>query len=201
MKRLFLLSTILLLPSFFFLAACDKWGTDCNCPPIQGAYFRTTGLDAEILEQSGTNAAAAVADGTGVLFDQMRITLNFDVEYYSVSQRGFDLSKLAPSTYACSCISNGDAGSEERMESINITTVYDIDSSHPAGSNINDLLIVSQFNQEIDVDDLPNFQLFYPDFQLRFKERLPLGDFAFKAEIKMLDGTLYAAESVNVRIE
>lgn len=197
------LFAIFFLPSFFFLiASCDP-PLGCNCPKADGIFFRTTGLELNFIDENLGVNVKVISDSAEVAQNNLRTNMKFDVEYYNTAANTikFDWNSLTNSALACECITNGESGSKERIESLEITTAYDIDAQHPAGSIINDLVILSQRSLEISFDVLSTFDLYYDNFDLEYTATLPTGKFAVSATMKMQNGSTYKASSVTIKLK
>lgn len=199
MKKSVLLFALFFTPSFIFLvASCDPT-TSCTCPPIQGAYFRTTGLEFELYDLL-SSSFTPLDDSAQVNQQQLQMQLEFDVNYYSAKNPAPGLMDFTNSVYACSCVGNGDHGSEERIRDLEIITVNALDSLHPAGSSINDLLEFSQYGDPIALDELSTQQLYYPRLELHFKQLLAPVELQLQATMEMVDGTIYLAKTTTVHL-
>ncbi len=203
MKKHAVLFSIFFLPSFFFLiASCDP-PLDCNCTSVDGLFFRTTGLQVDFVDNNVGVNVQMISDSAEVQQANLLTKLQFDVEYYNTAENTpiFDWYALTNSAYACECATNGQSGSNEKISALNITTIYDIDANHPAGSNINDLVILSQFSNEIAFADLPMIELYSESFDVKFTEQLPAGKFSINAVMEMKDGTIYTAQSAVIKLK
>src|SRR5687768_6008871 len=77
-----------------------------------------------------------------VTFDSLFIRLESDLKYYADARPVFDFS-LMSSAYACDPVFRyGYKGTQERVDTILVTGLFDFDASHPAGTNLNDLFTV-----------------------------------------------------------
>jgi hypothetical protein len=200
MKKSTVLFSLFFAPSFvFLLLSCDP-PLSCVCPPIQGAYFRTTDLAFQVYDLAYSNSIPA-ADSASINQSQLVMQLEFDVDYYSAQTPAFNLMDFTNSAYACSCVGNGDNGSEERIRMLEIITLNDLDSNHLAGSSINDLLSISQYGSPTTFTDLAQTRLYYPVFELAFTQPVAPNTVQLQANVEMLDGTIYASKTIVVDLQ
>lgn len=139
------LSTVLLVFIFtigFVIPSCDLIddGTNCNCPDIDGAFFRVT-------EMTSTNYNAnegIMAEGEATAFDNYFIRLEMTPEFYGYTpcrkSTGFSFMNQA---LACSCIFNGIDGANENIIELSIITKNDFNDLYAANDTISALFNIT----------------------------------------------------------
>lgn len=78
--------------------------------------------------------------------DYFGFSIAYDYQNYYTSRNpgktALNLSASLGSLMALSCASDGDLGTEEFYQSISVISLYDFDSLHLAGDNLNDLVFI-----------------------------------------------------------
>jgi hypothetical protein len=125
LSLLFLLS----LPACDLLSGTDKCGGD-SLPyyDVQGVRFWAMQPGQQV--QSGSTASVAT----------LSLRLDLDVRYYSAAPA--PAGRFLAAAMACDPAPPGFRGTTERIDSLVIRSRYDYDAQHPAGSSLNDILLV-----------------------------------------------------------
>ncbi|OGX86833.1 hypothetical protein BEN48_00240 [Hymenobacter glacialis] len=79
-----------------------------------------------------------VAPNGTVASREFRLRIGLKERHYTV----VPVSGFISVAYACSPVPAGSLGSVERMDSLSITSLYNYDAQHPAGTPLTDLLVV-----------------------------------------------------------
>ncbi len=210
MKIKKLLLTLLFTTSAFFPFCEDPDPFDCDCPPLEGAFFDIKGATFTQYRTGATENLFPTGVNEKVTIDEyFGFGVEFDVDF--VSQKcphspGFSLINTA---YACSCDSNGARGSkEESLKSITIYTLNDFDAAHPANTRINELFEISvggprPFSSYLSLD---NYLIDNQEEKIRSKtlylklKHAPDSGTKFKARIvlRLSTGEAYEYESKTV---
>lgn len=113
---------------------------------------------------------------------------------------------LMSSAMACDCLGPGFGGSEtEILKNITVITVNDFDEQHPAGSNINAMLLISDIggnfvDKPLDVFIKQNNALISSPYLLLKPTKAPVKPFQVKVKIELSTGEQYEAESTTITI-
>jgi hypothetical protein len=130
------------LASAFLLAvlpACDLFSGRDKCGSGKPEpYFDVQGMQLVAYQQ---NNNVLISANSVVNLNELRFRLYADVRYYS--QTKTRSTGFLPAAMACSPIDPGYKGSTERIDSLTITSRFDYDAQHPAGTALNDVLAVN----------------------------------------------------------
>jgi hypothetical protein len=136
MRKPSILLTFLLASGILF-PFCDFYNP-CNCSEIAGDYFDIKGMTTEQI-----NAGVRLSANQVVPFASYALYLHYDVDYVSFChEKPFSFIQSA---MACECVYDGYLGAKsERLETMQVITLNDFDSDHPANDTINDLISVRE---------------------------------------------------------
>lgn len=119
------------------MPACGLLGNECG-RANPATFYDVQGIEAFVTRQPMDQPWATVAPGGVVASRELRLRVGLKERHYSVAPvQGF-----IPAAYACSPVPAGSLGSAERMDSLSITSLYNYDALHPAGTPLTDLLSV-----------------------------------------------------------
>lgn len=191
------------LTSGFVIPSCDP----CDHDPVPN-FFDIEGLSLVNREGVTFSSNLPIKDSLSVNFEDYWFTMDFEVSYFfgqTVERRSSFELNMMNSALACRYPEKGHQGSQEKIETLTITTLNDFDDTHLAGSNINDLLNIFDINSGIqDLDDYLGKNVSYIKRQrmlFELKEKPTISSF-FKAKIvlKLDNGEEYTAENVEIEL-
>lgn len=200
MKKLLIVTFLLTGIAFHNCELCD--------PPDPLPYFDVKGLNMTHFTQDGFISKPIKANQSLSFSEYYGIKLDLLLDYlaYQKSAHKFDFS-ITPVLNACSPHNPGYKGAKsEKIESIKVTTVFPYDSSHLAGAEINDLLIVENgrifldsfiqknLNHLIAHSEIYLELIKYPDPFIIWK-----GNFQLKTKIVLSNGEQYETVSDTIR--
>jgi hypothetical protein len=194
MKRIALLSALMLIPSLLFLLSCDNDPCNCNGTPFS---FSVDDINLNTTEiKAPTNRRVEQGD---TVRSALKFDLFFETSNIAPTSPNINWSDWGSSLYACSCASPG--RTTDTITKIEVTTVYDLDSNHLAGSPINDLLEFDYFGNQTDstylvIMDNPtlNFRFTTPN-----RPRYTIApQFALKVKADVVDGRVLEAQTVDM---
>jgi hypothetical protein len=123
------------------LSCQEITGGDCNFPAQPFYDIQSISLQNwQIISDSSVSYPEVEAFNTTqpIAFTKLLIRLAADVKYYAVTASPKPFSFMS-AAYACSPPNPGYKGTKERVSSIRITSSFDFDAAHPAGSSLNDV--------------------------------------------------------------
>ena len=193
MKKLF---SILL---FFFFGISFYQCLDCNCPKVEKPYFNINGFTIDLI--GGFNSVITTSKMDR--YDLHGFRINFLVSYLAKVQKCDNQHYSINNLLACSCIEPGYLGAkDEKIENIDIITIYDFDEKHPAGSSINEYISTYQINDSSEV--LSNFIMKSNlkreniDFDFLKLPSIDYTRFQFEIRLKVKDDEFYSVKSSEI---
>ncbi|GAB2958081.1 hypothetical protein GCM10027048_26180 [Hymenobacter coalescens] len=165
------------------LPACDlltgeKCGRGDALP-----YFDVEGTDLV-----ATSAGRVVGAGESVRTADLRLLFTLQKRFYASAG-------LVPAAVACSPAEPGYKGTTEALDSLTVTSRYDYDAQHPAGTPLNDLLLTSP----VGGTRLANLPLNDWSLQLAHGPAQPSTQH-FVWRLRLRNGEVYTAESVPMHL-
>lgn len=177
------------------MPACSLLGTDCG-RDRPATYYDVQGIDISVTRQPTDKPWEVMTANTAVASRELRLRVGLKERHYTV----VPVSGFISAAYACDPIPAGSLGSAERMDSLSITSLYDYDALHPAGTQLADLLIIDGRSPL----PLPSRQT--PLEPFRFAE-LSLRDAPaatglqkFRVYYRQTNGEVYTAETVVITL-
>lgn len=136
------------------LPGCLNNCTDCPDQNTVSKYADIVGLGSFINKQITTNSEPRTVKAN----DRLRWdNITFFSIIYDIRTYGMRVRRPRPSwgtsAYACDCIQPGYLGSEEKLVNLTVKTVYNFDSSHSAGSVINDITSIYRYLNNQSLND------------------------------------------------
>jgi len=163
-----------------------------DCPPIEGDYFRLTGIRS-INHQS--KDGVYLEEGVQIKFEDYRgFNCNYTVSYYSSLEASSPISSGLGQLHALDCLNEGWAGSEDYYESIEVITLNDFNDEYRQGDTISELFNLAEnlaFHDSIPIRDY----FFY--FQLPEPPTLSSA-FKVKVIVELQNGRRFEKESPTV---
>lgn len=200
MKILKVLLTAVLVVGFILPGCNDDPGCDCS---FVKKYFNIEGINLGVGEQIGVDASA------GYQWQDFRGQIAYQTSFYGdlqseESERIFYGLSLIPTASACSCAPDGYKGSEEGIDSLTITTVYDYNASFPAGSDLAAITEVNFLGDNFEM--LQDFLIrnkdavFEQQHIYRFLQAPDSNNTPFQAKIRMVlnNGEIYEATTEQI---
>lgn len=188
----------------FVIPSCDP----CDHDPVPN-YFDIEGLSMVNREGVAYNNNLPIEDSSSVNFENYWFTIDFDVSYYFGQtvkrESAFELN-IINSALACRYHDKGYLGSQEKIDSLTVTTLNDFDDTHLAGSNINDLLKIYNINTQTMQDlnsYLGNNISYIKKVRMLFElKKKPAISSFFKARVvmKLKNGEEYTAENLEIEL-
>jgi hypothetical protein len=121
---------------------------DCDCPKNTPPYFDIKGLDVQVYKNAACCGNPYNSNSVIDVNELQRITLAYEVDFLASQFKHSDAGEcwsLMPSLLACSCNDPGYLGAKnEQLSNVVVTTLYHFDNDHPAGSSLNDVLLVEE---------------------------------------------------------
>jgi hypothetical protein len=188
MKSKAIILTIFLSIGFTF-QNCNT----CRCPDFSGDFFDIQDMRiVQFKKGSGVNSIIALEENEQIQPDQYHgFAMRFLVDYISEESPFRILTSdisLIPAAMACDCAVNGLLGSkEEKLQSLEIQTIFNFDATHPKNSTLNDLLTVSVFRENMPLDSFlarDTALIDYEDLYF-FLESFPTLNDTFQVKIRL----------------
>lgn len=167
-----------------------------TCPDYDGFYFDIFGLVIFNMEQRSPNAHYGVEEGTSLEFENHSFSISYMANYYSLNQSN-SLSLVSPA-FATSCIDSGNGGSQEYLDTIIVTTNYDMDATHLKGESINDIIRYNgeMLNSFLNADSI---EIPHQTFSLELTQKPELSNsLSINVFVKLLNGEEYTSTSERV---
>lgn len=142
--------------------------------------------------------------GDSILFDDYFIKCGFTVNYYSQNTPNYNLMN---STYAISCISPGERGSSEGIDTVLVITQSDYDSTFLAGDTLSPIININSNSYRKRFEPLSEFitenrSTIYGqygfDIQLTSKPQSLTTPYTFDVIIKLGNGEEYRSTTTPV---
>lgn len=167
-----------------------------TCPEYKGFYFDINGIEIINMERRTSNGRFRADPESTLSFENHSFALLYKATYYSHKEA--NNINLLSSAMATSCKNNGEGGSKEYIDTIIVTTNYDIDDQHKKGDIINDIVryegkILDSFLAS-DSIEIPNQNVF---LELTKKPELD-NSLSVDILVKLLNGEEYRATSERV---
>lgn len=178
---------------------------DCDCPPVEGAYFDINGISVKNYRKSG----GQLSENQTVVFSEYgSLLIDYSVDYISLMEkhRSTFNNPFITSALACSCNENGDHGAKtEAIESLTLITLNDFDAEHPANDTINDLFSTyyngTRYNNIVDFPGQNAGLIQQEDIEM-FLSKAPVDNPEFRVKVifKLNNGEEYTVESKPLKI-
>lgn len=187
MKRLLLFTSMVL-----GLPACDECG-----PGPQ--YVDVTGLSAVLTRQTAGTATQVVTTGQALPVAELHLLLRPDTRLYGAAP-------ARTGGFAAMACEPADPIFTEQIDSIRITSRYDFDGQHPAGTSLNDLIRLDNgYGGSILLSELlrtPQSVPVLAQNRLRFTQN-PASSATqqFRVRYHQTNGEVYTSETVAVMIQ
>lgn len=129
---------------------------DCDCSKLTLPYFDIKGVQLLLFKARECCSKSLVPYTAVEAEDLQQITLFYEAEF--LTRLGGSPSECKhwswmPSLWACSCEDPGYKGAKlEMLDTLVVTTLYDYDANHPAGSALNDLLRINDHTGHTPLD-------------------------------------------------
>ncbi|QNH61506.1 hypothetical protein [Hymenobacter sediminicola] len=175
------------------LPACEK------CGPFKKEYYDIVGVQALLLRQPAGAAGQVLTTGQSVSTADLQLRLRLDTRLYSArpaSTGGFA---------AMACDPTGPEYTEA-IDSLTVTSRFDYDAQHPAGSSLNDLVqLENEYGQLIPLREwlaVPRVVGEGPDPAFRFRQ-VPASSLVqqFRVRYHQTNGEAYTTETVAIEIQ
>jgi hypothetical protein len=158
MKNKTILLTIFLAVGFSF-QQCLVPENECICPPLEGEFYDIKGMEAFLSRKSNTGTPWRLKSNESISSNNLEgIAIYYSIGFVSenaLKKSPFSFS-LMNSALACDCFYNGWRGAkDEKVESIEVVTLYDFDETHPKNSLLNDRLVVKKDGRVYELDEYP----------------------------------------------
>jgi hypothetical protein len=105
-------------------------------------FFDIQGINVYNFKRVPNSSSINLVDNQQVSLSDYYISLNLEVSFYSSNSFSFPFCNSA---YALSCDFDGDEGTKEEIESIQIIANYDFNENFPKGSDVSELFKISSF--------------------------------------------------------
>ncbi|UOQ52674.1 hypothetical protein [Hymenobacter cellulosivorans] len=177
------------------LPACSLLGTDCgrNRPDT---YYDVQGIGFSVARQPRDKSWEFAAAGNTVPSRELRLRLTLKERHYTV----VPVAGLLPAAYACDPVPAGSLGSTEQMDSLSITSDYDFDALHPAGTQLADLLLVDErYSLLVPSRQMPLEPFRFVELSLR-EAPATTGPQKFRVYYRQTNGEIYTAETVAITL-
>jgi hypothetical protein len=169
-----------------------------SCPEYEGHYFDINGLEIFNAERLSSQSRKIVEEGSTLDFEDHSFTITYTATYYS-SEKTNNFS-LISTALATSCDYNGDGGSQEYLDTMVVTTNYDIDDQHLKGEPINDIIRYNGIllNSFLAADSI---EIPYQNFSLVLTKKPEIDNsLSINIQVKLLNGEEYTSTSERVII-
>lgn len=195
--------TILFWVGVLVIPGCD----DCKCPPVSTVdqYADIIGVATSASRKPLTaSGSTLIRENEKVSWIEIdRISLYYTTRTYghwSVPETPF--GRWATAVYACDCNSPGYLGSQEKLTSITVKTAFDFDATHPAGSVINELTLITAnaapnkiaLNDYVKKGPFPYNEVNYFDLVLT-RSPAAKGPFALDVTVELDNGEVYTTRT------
>jgi hypothetical protein len=187
--------------------SCSKLNNGCPDSGNVQKYFDVQGASINNYRITGTNSIGAFEttltnNNENIDFDKLLVGIEFTKRYYSRSG-GFSIG-FGNTAYACDPAVPGYLGSEELIQSINITSNADFDPGHPAGQSLNDLFDYCLSNKPVSgltsfVNTLPKKALERFQLHLKFKPSISTAH-SFKLVYTQTNGETYTVSTPLIKL-
>ncbi|MEQ8472447.1 MAG: hypothetical protein RIC35_14735 [Marinoscillum sp.] len=170
-----------------------------TCPEYDGFYFDINGLVIFNMEKRSPNARFGVDEGTNLEFKNHSFTISYTANYYSLNE--INNIGLISSALATSCSYSGEGGSQEYLDTLVVTTNFDIDEQHLKGESINDIILYNGkvLNSFLATDSI---EIPHQTFSLELTQKPELDNsLSINILVKLLNGEEYTATSERVFIK
>ncbi|HEX8656569.1 MAG TPA: hypothetical protein VF690_03505 [Hymenobacter sp.] len=137
-----------------------------------------------------------LAAGAAVTSRELRLRVELSERHYSA----IPVQGLISAAYACDPVPAGSLGSAERMDSLSITSLYDYDALHPAGTplaNVLEIVGKSQFPVPSRQNPVEPFR--FAELSLK-QPPATEGPQKFRIYYRQTNGEIYTAETVAVTL-
>ncbi|MBC6697757.1 hypothetical protein [Hymenobacter sp. BT190] len=189
-KKLLLLGALTLV-----LPACNLLCGDC-CDLRPPGNYDITGTLLVALGTSTGRTATVLAANAPVRAMELRLQLGLDTRMVA-AHRPVGVSGVA---YACSPL---EPGFTEQLDSLAITSRFDFDALHPAGTSLNDVLTTFDWSESL--NDYLRVQAGRPEVALPLLtlRAVPAqaGPQQFRVFYRLTNGEEYTAETLPVTIQ
>ncbi|WBA41928.1 hypothetical protein [Hymenobacter canadensis] len=188
MKKLLLCALVIV-----GLPACD------TCGPFERQYFDVIGLSAVALRQAAGTTAQVLTAGQASPVAELKLLLNPDTRLYSAAP-------ARTGGFAAVACDPADPTYTEMIDSIRVTSRYDFDAQHPAGTSLNDLLLLDNgYGRIMTLNELLLMPQSVPVLtrrNLQFSQT-PTSSVTqqFRVRYHQTNGEVYTAETVPVTIQ
>ncbi|SHL69177.1 hypothetical protein [Hymenobacter psychrotolerans] len=174
------------------LPACE------TCGPFKQEYYDIVGLQALLMRQTAA-AVQVLTTGQRVSAADLQLQLRLDTQLYS--------AQPAPTGgFAAMACDYPSPSYTESIDSLTVTSRYDYDAQHPAGSSLNDLVqLEDEYGQQISLREwlvVPRQIGSFPNMVFRFRQA-PAGSLVqqFRVRQHQTNGEVYTAETVAIEIQ
>ncbi|WP_158010853.1 hypothetical protein [Hymenobacter lapidarius] len=177
------------------MPACGLLGNECG-RANPATYYDVQGIEAFVTRQPMDQPWATVAPSGIVASRELRLRVGLKERHYSV----VPVQGFMSVAYACSPVPAGSLGSAERMDSLSITSLYNYDALHPAGTPLTDLLGVDgrpQFPAPSRRNPLEPFR--YAEISL-LSPPVTTGPQQFRVYYRQTNGEVYTTQTAAVTV-
>ena len=181
---------ILLAGLVFGLPACDLLINPCG-RDNPATFYDVQGIGIVVIRLPANRPMENVSAGASVASQELLLRLNLQERYYTARPTAGFLS----AAYACSPAEPGSKGSAELVDSLSVTSAYNYDAAHPAGTSLLDIFGPRVFAQPAPSRQAPQEPFRSVDLGLR---TLPAasGPQQFRVYYRQTNGEVYTAETV-----
>lgn len=188
MKKLLLIALVIV-----GLPACD------TCGPFERQYVDVIGLSAVALRQAAGTTAQVLTAGQASPVAELKLLLNPDTRLYSAAP-------ARTGGFAAVACEPADPTYTELIDSIRVTSSYDFDAQHPAGTVLNDLLrLDNSYGGAVSLSEVLRTPQSVPALlrrNLQFSQT-PTSSTTqqFRVRYHQTNGEVYTAETVPVTVQ
>ena len=174
------------------LPACEK------CGPFKKEYFDIVGMQALLLQQPAGAVGQVLTTGQSVSTAELQLLIRLDTKLYSAQS-------ASGGGFAAMACEPADPSYTESIDSLTVTSRYDYDTLHPAGTSLNDVVqLQNEYGQPISLREWlavpkPVGSIPYPVFRLR---QAPVSSTTqqFRVRYHQTNGDVYTSETVAIEI-